>query len=111
VVREWHDDEGWGVLDSDVTPGGCWAHFSNLDMDGFRSAEPGQVVDFAYEAGWQDGFDFRASDVRLEGVPPATPRPPSPASGAYSSTLTVTFDDAPERNFTRRGDEPLPQDP
>ena len=28
IVREWHADLGWGVLDSPETPGGCWAHFS-----------------------------------------------------------------------------------
>lgn len=111
VVREWHDDEGWGVLDSEATPGGCWAHFSHLDMEGFRSAVPGQVVDFSYVPGAQDGFDFRAEHVRLDGVPPARPRPPSPPSAAYSSTLTVTFDDAPQRSFARRGDEPLPPSP
>ena len=36
VVREWHSDEGWGVIDSDQTPGGCWAHFSDVEMDGYR---------------------------------------------------------------------------
>ncbi|WP_203819652.1 hypothetical protein [Paractinoplanes ferrugineus] len=26
VVRSWIPSEGWGVLDSSATPGGCWAH-------------------------------------------------------------------------------------
>ncbi|MFF7232620.1 hypothetical protein [Streptomyces sioyaensis] len=30
IVREWHSDEGWGVIDSDTTPGGCWAHFGSV---------------------------------------------------------------------------------
>jgi cold shock protein len=111
VVREWREEEGWGVLDSETTPGGCWAHFSSLDMDGYRSLTAGQVVEFTVEVARQDGFDFRAQDVRLEGVPPAQPRPPSPPGSAYSSTLTITFDDAPERNFTRRGDDPDWVDP
>jgi CspA family cold shock protein len=37
-VREWHDDEGWGVLDSTETPGGCWAHRSNATVRGHRRA-------------------------------------------------------------------------
>ena len=63
VVREWHDADGWGVLDSDETPGGCWAHVSYLRMDGHARALPGQRVTFTYEPGPQDGFDYRA--VRL----------------------------------------------
>ncbi len=67
MVREWHEDEGWGVLDSEATPGGCWTHFSNLDMGGYRSLRTAQVVEFTVETPGQDGFDFRASAVRLEG--------------------------------------------
>lgn len=67
VVREWHDEEGWGVLDSEDTPGGCWAHFSTLRMAGYRRAEAGQRVDFTYEPGEQDGFNFRALDVTVAG--------------------------------------------
>ena len=92
MVREWHEDEGWGVLDSDATPGGCWAHFSSLDMDGYRSLKTAQVVEFTVETPGQDGFDFRATEVRAEGVPPALPEDAS-TGAAYSSTLTVTFDE------------------
>ncbi|ALO65413.1 hypothetical protein NHF46_23215 [Arthrobacter alpinus] len=35
AVRIWHDEEGWGVLDSESTPGG-------------------------WEAAAQDGYSFRA---------------------------------------------------
>jgi CspA family cold shock protein len=31
TVREWHDDLGWGVLDSPETPSGCWTHFSVIE--------------------------------------------------------------------------------
>jgi cold shock protein len=62
-VREWHPDDGWGVLDCPETPGGCWAHFSHIEMDGYRSLTPGQPVDLEWEAVWQDGFDFRAVRV------------------------------------------------
>lgn len=64
AVRIWHDDHGWGVLDSDVTPGGAWAHFSAIVADGFLTLKPGQRVEFDYEPAIQDGFHFRAVTVR-----------------------------------------------
>jgi len=63
VVRVWHVDDGWGVLDSAETPGGCWAHFSHIEMDGYKSLETAQVVQLEWEAPGQDGFDFRAVQI------------------------------------------------
>ncbi|MGW1529923.1 cold-shock protein [Streptomyces sp. NPDC002159] len=60
MVREWDDEEGWGVLDSSETPGGCWAHFSAVEMPGFRSLVAGQKVTLEWESGEQDGFQHRA---------------------------------------------------
>jgi cold shock protein len=91
VVREWRDEEGWGVLDSDETPGGCWAHFSVLQMAGYRSAVPGQKVVFTYEPGDQDGFGYRAVDVTIDGVPRVEPGG-APAGPGYQSRLTVEPD-------------------
>lgn len=63
VVRQWDNEEGWGVLDSPETPGGCWTHFSHVEMDGYRSLVPGQRVDLVWESLGQDGYDFRAVRV------------------------------------------------
>lgn len=63
VVREWHPELGWGVLDSDETPGGCWAHFSVIEMDGYRTLEAGESVDLTWETPGQDGYNFRAVRV------------------------------------------------
>ncbi|MFJ4715082.1 cold-shock protein [Streptomyces sp. NPDC088785] len=62
TVREWWDEEGWGVLDSSETPGGCWGHYSDIQRPGFRTLSPGQTVDLKWEApGFlQDGYPFRA---------------------------------------------------
>jgi CspA family cold shock protein len=62
TVREWHEEEGWGVLDS---PGGCWGHFSNIEMDGYRTLSAGQEVDLEWEApGFkQDGYPYRAVNI------------------------------------------------
>ena len=63
VVRQWSDEDGWGVLDSSETPGGCWTHFSQVDMEGLRTLAVGQVVDLGWESPAQDGYDFRAVRV------------------------------------------------
>lgn len=60
VVREWHDEEGWGVLDCAQTPGGCWAGFSAVGIDGYRRLSAGQRVWLEWETAEQDGFTFRA---------------------------------------------------
>lgn len=42
TVREWRDEEGWGVLDSPETPGGCFGHYSDIQAPGFRTLSPGR---------------------------------------------------------------------
>jgi CspA family cold shock protein len=63
TVREWDDEQGWGVLDSRETPGGCWAHYSAVEMPGFRSLAAGQKVTLEWEAVEQDGYQCRAVRV------------------------------------------------
>jgi cold shock protein len=82
-VRVWYREEGWGVIDSPDTPGGCWVHFSHLWNDGIPEPGPGEVVhvvahryleafegetvDFEWEPANQDGYAFRATTVRPHG--------------------------------------------
>lgn len=58
VVVEWRDEDGWGVL---RTPDGLsvWCHFSQLDMEGYRTLAPGSAVAFEYETPGQDGYRAR----------------------------------------------------
>jgi cold shock protein len=63
TVRVWHSEDGWGVLDAPEAPGGCWTHFSVIEMDGYKALAPGQRVELEWEAGHQDGFMFRAVRV------------------------------------------------
>jgi CspA family cold shock protein len=63
AVRVWYSDDGWGVIDSDSTPGGCWAHFSVVEMEGYVALSIGTDVDFEFEEFAQDGFEFRATHV------------------------------------------------
>lgn len=67
-VRIWHDEEGWGVLEAEETPGGCWAHFSHILAPGYRSFQPEQEVIFEWEAAVQDGYSFRAIRAWAPGV-------------------------------------------
>lgn len=92
IVRNWDDEQGWGVLDSDATPGGCWTHFSALDFDGHRTVSPGQQVQLTAESPGQDGYAWRAVRVVVDGKPPAAPTETA-SDGAYASDLTLTFDE------------------
>jgi len=93
TVRVWHVDEGWGVVDSAATPGGCWTHFSAVLVAGHRVFEAGQAVEFSFEAAEQDGCSFRAVEVWPADRPPVRHRSAdSGADAAYHSTLTLTFD-------------------
>lgn len=65
TVREWHDEDGWGVI---VAQEGrlIWAHFSAIEapMSSYRSLSPGASVELGVHEAWQDGYDFRATYVR-----------------------------------------------
>ena len=71
TTREWRNEDGWGVVDSPDTPGGCWVHFSHLDMPGYRALSVGQVVRLDWESPGQDGYDYRA--IRVIPDPRARP--------------------------------------
>lgn len=95
IVTEWHDDEGWGVIESPATPGGCWAHYSAVRMSGYRSVDAGSEVHFTHEQADQDGYAFRAVAVWPPGVEPGSPDPvevDTAPTAAYRSKLTISFD-------------------
>lgn len=98
VVRSWDDEEGWGVIDSDVTPGGCWAHFSVVLVAGYKTLRTGQQVRFEFEAADQDGYSFRAVAAwPADRSPIRGEEPTSGPTSAYRSTLTIAFDDGNDR--------------
>ncbi|TMS50409.1 cold shock domain-containing protein [Mycobacterium sp. DBP42] len=68
TVSEWHKSEGWGVINSPDTPGGCFVHFTHIvNQTGFRELQAGEAVQFEWEAGSQDDYNFRALVVRRGG--------------------------------------------
>lgn len=93
----WHAEEGWGVLDSAATPGGCWMHFSAVLVPGYRELDAGLTVEFTFEAAEQDGYAFRAVEVwPADQAPVRSSVEVSGASPAYHSTLTLAFDSEDE---------------
>lgn len=66
VVKFWRPEKGWGAISSDALPRGkdAWAHFSAVEMTGYRELLAGQDVEFAYRPAQQDSFEFVAEWVR-----------------------------------------------
>ncbi len=91
-VRSWFSEQGWGVIDSPETPGGCWAHFGNVMIPGYKELTAGQLVNLDWEPADQDGYRFRALRVWPTGTDPIETPQVTGSSSAYSSTLTITFD-------------------
>jgi len=62
VVKWFDPEEGWGVIDAPEMPGGCFVHFANIEMPGYRQLHAGQHVRFTFERpGFlQDGFAHTA---------------------------------------------------
>lgn len=61
-VREWLDEEGWGVIDPPNTPQGCCAHHIGVATAGYRPLTPGHSAD--WEVADQDGVSYRAEPCR-----------------------------------------------
>ena len=74
-------------------PGGCWAHFSCVLVEWYRSLEAGAAVELTIEQVRQDGYDYRAVEVWPAGTTPVRAPTETGPSAAYTSSLSLTFDD------------------
>ncbi|WP_257016974.1 MULTISPECIES: cold-shock protein [unclassified Rhodococcus (in: high G+C Gram-positive bacteria)] len=64
TVQTWNAEEGWGVIDSAQTPDGCWAFYSSIVGEGFRTLTVGATVSLEWEQVIdQDGYRYRATRV------------------------------------------------
>jgi CspA family cold shock protein len=91
IVREFDSIQGVGVVDSPDTPGGCWVHFSMIDIDGYKTLQPGEEVALTFESAVQDGFSYRAVRVRRVATQGMSPQalPKDSATSPYSSQLRI----------------------
>jgi CspA family cold shock protein len=94
TVRDWRAEEGWGVIDSPETPGGCWTHFSHVLVAGYVALQAGQIVNLDWESARQDGYKYRTTRTWPVDTEPvvATVKHSGP-TGPDSSRLTVVFDE------------------
>ena len=68
TVEWWDNAEGWGVLvATDETPGGVFAPFFAIRMEGFKTLSPGQEVEAVVYDREQDGYRYFATVVRPVG--------------------------------------------
>lgn len=72
-VRQWNEDEGWGVIESSSFDDAIWAHFSSIDpashrnkAGGFRLLRAGDRVSFTAEQAEQDDFHWRTKWILSE---------------------------------------------
>ena len=66
-VRWFSDEAGWGVLDAPEAPGGIFVHFSEIEVEGYRSLKEGEIVELDLEGPLsfeQDGCRYRAMRVK-----------------------------------------------
>jgi len=82
TVRSWNAEEGWGVVDSPQTAGGCWVHASAVQVPGPQELAPGTGVELLWVDADQDGYLYRALSVRPDGVDPSYERPAAPQAGS-----------------------------
>lgn len=92
IVREWNDLEGWGVIDSPGTPGGCWAHFSHAAVAGAATFIPGQLVLLEWEAPGQDGYAYKAVRFWPAEAEPFDRSLREGSSRVYHSVLRLSVD-------------------
>jgi len=66
TVKFFKPNKGYGAITSPDLPDGfdAWVHFSAIEMDGYRSLDFGDRVEFDYEPTRQDSFRFVTTRVR-----------------------------------------------
>lgn len=81
IVKFYKTTKGWGAVSCAELPVGqdVFVHFSvvevEVEVDGYRELDPGDVVELDYEPGRQDGFSYVATRVlRLRPGPAPTLR-------------------------------------
>lgn len=70
TVASWSEEDGWGVLDSESTPGGCFASFAVVHVEGYRTLSAGSRVTFNAIPMEIEGMHWQATSVTPTSVTP-----------------------------------------
>jgi CspA family cold shock protein len=72
TVKWFNDAKGFGFIQPDDGGPDAFAHFSAIQMDGYKSLKEGARVDFELAQGPKG---LMATHIRAEGAPPTVPAP------------------------------------
>ena len=72
TVKWFNDAKGFGFIQPDGGGPDAFAHFSAIQMDGYKSLKEGARVDFELAQGAKG---LMATNIRAEGAPAAPPAP------------------------------------
>ncbi len=73
TVKWFNDAKGFGFIQPDGGGADAFAHFSAIQMEGFKSLKEGQRVDFELTQGAKG---LMAANILAAAETPATPKPP-----------------------------------
>ena len=76
TVKWFNDAKGFGFIQPDDGGPDAFAHFSAIQMDGYKSLKEGARVDFELSHGPKG---LLALNIRAEGAPTSPPPAPPPA--------------------------------
>jgi len=95
TLTDWIAEEGWGVLQCELTPGGCWFLFNALVGLHPEELRVGRDYQLVFEPAEQDGYAYRAIAVAPIGRSVERPQKTDGAAnpGHYASVLALTFDE------------------
>jgi CspA family cold shock protein len=98
VVKFFKAEKGWGAITADGFPPGqdVWVHYSAIEATGYRALSAGDVVEFDYERGRQDSFNYRATRARH--VEPG----PAPTLRRVDGKVVTVPDGTPDTPLTPR---------
>lgn len=78
TVKWFNDAKGFGFIEPDDGSGDVFAHFSAVQMDGFRTLKQGSRVTFDLVQGPKGSL---AQNIRAEGVAVSAGREPAASDG------------------------------
>ena len=102
TVKWFNDAKGFGFIQPDGGGADAFAHFSAIQMEGFKSLKEGQRVDFELTQGAKG---LMAANILAASETPATPKP----AVAQDNHLTRHEpNDSGASNSSRNPDTPTP---